>query len=53
MIADYAGKQNRSQLVQWDEPTSPAEGAAVLARLAAHPEVNVYWMGRSYLRQDL
>ena len=40
-------------IVQWDEPISPAENAAILARLASFPGVSVYWMGRSYLGQDL
>jgi Zinc carboxypeptidase len=53
MIADYAGRLNRPQLVQWDEPINPDENAAVLAKLAAKPGVNVYWMGRSYLGQNL
>ena len=53
MIADYAGRLNRSQLVQWDEPISPDENAAVLAKLATYPGVSVYWMGRSYLGENL
>jgi hypothetical protein len=53
MIADYAKPLNRPQLVQWDEPISPAEDAAILAKLAEHPGVNVYWMGRSYLGENL
>ncbi|HLJ50645.1 MAG TPA: M14 family metallopeptidase [Bryobacteraceae bacterium] len=53
MIAGFAGKLQRPQLVQWDEPISPAENAAVLAGLSAHPGVNVYWMGRSYLGEDI
>lgn len=53
MISDYAGRLTRSQLVQWDEPVSPDENAAVLARLATYPGVNVYWMGRSYLGQSI
>ncbi len=53
MISDYAGKLHRTQLVQWDEPISPDENAAVLAKLAEHPGVNVYWMGRSYLGENL
>jgi hypothetical protein len=52
-ISDYAGKLNRPQLVQWDEPISPAENAAVLAELAKRPGVNVYWMGRSYLGENI
>ena len=53
MIADYARSLNRSQLVQWDEPISPDENAAILAKLAENPGVNVYWMGRSYLGQNI
>ena len=48
MIADYAPKA-----VQWDEPISPEESASILAGLARHPGVNVYWMGRSYLGENL
>jgi len=39
--------------VQWSEPISPAENAAILARLATYPGVNVYWMGRSYLGENI
>ena len=53
MIAEYAGRLKRSQLVQWDEPISPEENTFVLAELAKHPGVNVYWMGRSYLGKDI
>jgi len=42
-----------TQFVQWDEPISPAENAAILARLATFPGVNVYWMGRSYLGENI
>ncbi|MDR3698961.1 MAG: M14 family zinc carboxypeptidase [Candidatus Sulfopaludibacter sp.] len=40
-------------IVQWDEPISPAENASILARLAAFPGVSVYWMGRSYLGENI
>src|SRR5438046_2236257 len=40
-------------MVQLDEPISPAESASVLARLAQIPGVNVYWMGRSYLGENI
>jgi Zinc carboxypeptidase len=40
-------------IVQWEEAISPAESASILARLAAYPGVTVYWMGRSYLGEDL
>ena len=39
--------------MQWDEPISPAENAAILANLATHPGVSVYWMGRSYLGENI
>jgi hypothetical protein len=41
-------------IVQWDEPISPAESASILARFAAlSPLVKVYWMGHSYLGENL
>jgi len=40
-------------IVEWDEPISPAENAAILARLATYPGVSVYWMGRSYLGENI
>jgi hypothetical protein len=46
-------KAEGTPFVQWDEPIGPAESAAILARLATFPGVNVYWMGRSYLGEDL
>ncbi|HTB12736.1 MAG TPA: M14 family zinc carboxypeptidase [Bryobacteraceae bacterium] len=51
MIADYRDKKRNT--VQWDEPISPDENAAVLAKLSEAPGVNAYWMGRSYLGQNL
>jgi Zinc carboxypeptidase len=53
MIADFAKDLGRSQLVQWDEPIPPSENAAVLAEFAKTPGVNVYWMGRTYLGENL
>ena len=53
MISDYAGKNTATPIVQWKEPISPDENAAILARLASYPEVNAYWMGRSYLGQSI
>ena len=53
MIADYAAARPPTPLVQWDEPISPAESASVLAEFAMHPGVTVYWMGRSYLGENL
>src|SRR5260370_14763131 len=53
MVADSAGRLKRSQLTQWEEPISPDENAAILAKLATFPGVSVYWMGRSYLGENL
>ncbi len=52
MISDYK-KIDTAPIVQWNEPISPEENARILAKLATFPGVNVYWMGRSYLGQDL
>jgi hypothetical protein len=51
MIADYRDKKKNT--VQWDEPISPDENASILAKLSEAPGVNAYWMGRSYLGQNL
>jgi hypothetical protein len=48
MITDYQPKS-----VQWDEPIPPAESAAVLAKLAQTAGVDAYWMGRSYLGENI
>ena len=53
MIADFASNHPGGGVVQWDEPISPDENAAILARIATYPGVNVYWMGRSYLGQNM
>jgi len=53
MISDYAKGNTGTPIVQWDEPISPDENAAILARLATYPGVNAYWMGRSYLGQNM
>lgn len=48
MITDYQPKA-----VQWDEPIPPAESASVLAKLAQTPGVDAYWMGRTYLGENI
>ncbi len=56
MIADVrplAAGGPGAPIVQWDDPISPAENAAILARFARFPGVNVYWMGRSYLGENI
>ena len=52
MIRDFQAIAT-TPIVQWSEPISPAENTAIMARLALYPGVNVYWMGRSYLGQNL
>ena len=52
MIRDFK-PVSTTPIVQWSEPISPAENTAILARLAQYPGVNVYWMGRSYMGQNL
>jgi hypothetical protein len=52
MIADVS-KISSTPIVQWEEPISPAENASILARLSTYPGVNVYWMGRSYLGENI
>lgn len=39
--------------VSWQEPISPEQNAAILARLAKYPGVTVYWMGRTYLGTNI
>jgi hypothetical protein len=53
MISDYAKGSTGTPIVQWDEPISPDQNAVILARLATYPGVNVYWLGRSYLGQNM
>ena len=53
MIADFANRLNRKQRCNGMSRSVRTENAAVLAKLATHPGVNVYWMGRSYLGKNL
>ncbi|MGH9482518.1 MAG: M14 family zinc carboxypeptidase, partial [Terriglobales bacterium] len=50
-VAPIAVDPETHSFVQWQEPIGPEESAAILARLATYPGVNVYSMGRSYLGQ--
>ena len=56
-ISDYAAApmpaSSAEHLVSWQEPISPKRNAAVLARLATFPGVKVYWMGRTYLGENI
>ena len=55
MITDIAPTplDASGHFVQWDNPISPAEEEHILSRLSTYPGVNVYWMGRSYLRANI
>ena len=53
MISEYAAANSEGPIVQWNEPISPDENAAILARISTYPGVNVYWLGRSYLGQNM
>jgi hypothetical protein len=53
MISDSAGQITHTPIVQWDEAINSAENAGILARFSTFPGVTVYWMGRSYLGQNI
>ncbi len=53
MIAAFARPGAGAPIVSWDEPIGNGANAAILARLARFPGVTVYWMGRSYLGNDI
>lgn len=54
-IADVApAPQNANKsYVQWDRPIGLAENESLLSRLATFPGVDVYWMGHSYLGNNI
>ena len=56
-ISDYAPVPLPStpggHFVSWDEPIGPQQNAQILARLAKFPGVNAYWMGRTYLGENI
>lgn len=56
-ITDYTpvplSDDAQGHFVSWDEPISPRKSAEILARLATFPGVVVYWMGRTYLGENI
>ncbi|MCU1297987.1 MAG: hypothetical protein JWO91_2265 [Acidobacteriaceae bacterium] len=54
-IADDQPKalDGQQHFVSWDEPIGTAETASIMSRLAQYPGVNVYWMGKSYLGENI
>jgi hypothetical protein len=49
--ADYRWRGER--IVQWQTPIPPVENDSILARLSTFPGVDVYWIGESFLGQDI
>jgi hypothetical protein len=47
------GVREGERLVQWHSPIPPAESDSLLARLAVHPEVHAYLVGRSFLGREI
>ena len=56
-ITDYTPaampSSTAEHLVSWQEPIGPQQNAEILARLAKFPGVTVYWMGGSYLGENI
>lgn len=54
-ITDVAPAQQKADktYVQWDQPIGLEENARLLSRLSTFPGVNVYWMGRSYMGNNI
>jgi hypothetical protein len=48
---DYRWRGER--IVQWQTPIPPVENDSILARLATFPGVHVYWIGKSFLGQNI
>ena len=46
-------KYNGERLVQWDEPISPDQANAILARMSTFKEATVYKVGESYLGREI
>ncbi len=51
-IAPAAQKADKT-FVQWDQPIGLQENEQLLSRLSTFPGVNVYWMGRSYMGNNI
>jgi hypothetical protein len=54
-ITDFTPAEQKADktYVQWDQPIGLEENQHLLSRLSTFPGVNVYWMGRSYLGNNL
>ncbi len=54
-IADIAPAEQKADktFVQWDQPIGLDENERLLSRLSTFPGVTVYWMGRSYMGNNI
>ncbi|MEK6397614.1 MAG: M14 family metallopeptidase, partial [Terriglobus sp.] len=54
-ITDVAPAEQKADktYVQWDQPIGLEENARLLSRLSTFPGVDVYWMGRSYMGNNI
>ena len=53
VLLDNGFRYEGERIVQWDTPIPPSENDQILARLNTFPGVDVYYMARSFLGQDL
>jgi hypothetical protein len=52
-LVDRNFRYDGQRIVQWETPIPPSESDQLLARLNTFPVVNAYWVGRSFLGQDI
>lgn len=50
---DDSFDHTKNRLVQWDTPIPPKEAESILSRLNTFPEINVYYMTRSFLGNNI
>ncbi|HSL69009.1 MAG TPA: M14 family metallopeptidase, partial [Longimicrobiales bacterium] len=53
VLHDSSFAYRGQRIVQWQTPIPPAESDSVLARLATFPTVNVYYVAKSFLGQNI
>ena len=53
VLLDEEFRYEGERIVQWDSPIPPSENDRILAKLTTFPGVEVYYMTRSFLGQDV
>ena len=53
VLLDEGFRHEGERIVQWDSPVPPSENDQILAKLNTFPGVDVYYMTRSFLGQDV